>query len=491
MRAHVAGVASMVIAGALVHCSLVVDTDGLSGGSSEAGLHLSDGPINGDGSVTNDAPAFFDAPVGPGGLGPNWLAYGNNAGRVAVRTWTGDAWSAELAGPNADGESVRWVIAKETPIGSFLAIESQGKVSPRLQVFQRKPDGTWALGFAQPMTVVNRRAFDIEYETKSNAVIVAYGDSTARVKSRRLVGGTWSDQVEIGAGGSLHPEWIELSRSPISDEVALVYADGGINLLASYWDGSNWQKPSFLSGALNTLDWKCFDQAYESSTGKLVVGWGEIKPVSGSDPVMTLSYAFRQPGAPVFGGTLTTAEGAPPGSMVMVPELGTKRIALSYVEYNCNRQDKTCDDFSGLIWDGAQFDLKKIDPETTTLFGDRPSATLTGVAWLGTTGEAISAYYRTLPDSPGQLAYSRFAGTWSDPKGAAAPPNMEPRTSLQLVSVPGSKVVAVVEDNTGALWSKVYVEGADGAGTWSDPANAPLVTALVPTNAVPFSATGP
>ena len=490
MGARLAGIASLAIAGALVHCSLVVDTDGLSGGAGEGGAGASDALANGEGG-SNLGDGSSDGALAPGALGPLWLAYGNSSGKVAIRTWTNGTWSAELAGPTIEGEAVRWVVAKETPTGSFLAVVTQGQDAARLQLFQRGADGLWKVGFSQPMPVSDRRAFDIEYETKTNGVVVAYGDASSHPKARRFAGGTWSNEVDIGAGGTLAPQWVELARSPISDEVALVYADDGNNLFTSYWDGANWQKPSFIEGNLTTIDWKCFDEAYESSTGKLVVGWGQTTKVPGGE-MSSMRYVFRQPGAPLFGDKVDTANGTPPGSMVMVPEVGTKRIVVSYVEYNCNRGNEPCDDFGGMIWDGSKFDVTKIDPDTTTLYVDRPAVALTSVAWIGSTGEAMAAYHRTLDGAPGQLATSRFSGTWSDPRGAKAPPDeIQSRTNMQLASVPGAKVVAVVEDKTGTLWSKLYAETAGENGTWSDSLGAPIATALVPSGAMPFSITVP
>src|SRR4051794_24305577 len=124
MRARLAGFTSIALAGVLVHCSLLVDTDGLSGGAKDdAGPGTgSDSPFSETGPGAGDG-ATTDVGTAPGGLGPLWLAYGTTAGAMGVRQWNDTQWSAELPGPTVQG-AVRWVVAKETPAGSFLAVLS-------------------------------------------------------------------------------------------------------------------------------------------------------------------------------------------------------------------------------------------------------------------------------------------------------------------------------------------------------------------------------
>ena len=64
---------------------------------------------------------------------------------------------------------------------------------------------------------------------------------------------------------------------------------------------------------------------------------------------------------------------------------------------------------------------------------------------------------------------------------------------MQLVSAPTGKVVAVVEDTTGGLWSKAYSEAPGAsAGTWTDVSGGvPLATSLLSSNGVPFGVTTP
>lgn len=481
MRVRLAGIVTIASTAVLLQCSLLVDTDGLSGGPVDGGFDAlgletgADGPS--DAPITNEA------------FGPIWLAYGEVSGAVHVRSWNAETaqWSAEQPGPNV-GATVRWVVPKQTPDGSFLAVVSEG-ASSKLDVFQRAADGSWTLGFSQPMPIVERRAFDIDYETSSHAVIVAYGDATPQVKVRRLSGGAWSPETALKESGTLPPQWVELARHPLSNEASVVYADDGSNLFTARWDGQAWADTSYIEGHLNSLDWKCFDAAYENISGNLLITWGWKQPYDGGEDT-SLRYVVRTSGG-ALSAPKSVSEGRIPGPMTLVPEPGTKRILLSYVEYACNAYDEDCDDFGVMLWDGASIVPHVIDEDSTTRYGQRPSTAITGAAWLGATGHAIAAYHRDLAD-PGQLAYASFDGSdWTAPRGAAAPPALGPRASMQLVSVPGDRGVAVVQDTAGKLWSKAYLE-TDGTGTWSDVAGGvPLASSLLTPGAVPFGVAVP
>jgi hypothetical protein len=496
VRGRLFGFASLascaLLGAALVQCSLLVDTDGLSGGADSNDGASSETSSSSMEAGNSEGGSSIDGAV-PSALGPTWLAYGASTGATAIRQWRADigAWSAELPGPSVNGALVRWVVPKETPVGSFVGIVSSGSDSSRLDVFERAADGSWNLGFTQPMAMPTRRAFDIEYESKSNGVIVVYGDSTSAPKARRRTAAGWSAETTIKPSGTLRPYWIELTRNPVSDEIALTYVDAGENLDVALWDGTSWGTPVELEVNINTLDYKCFDAAYENSSGKLLVGWGQSKPVDGGR-IADMRYVTHP-----FGGSLSSvsiiASGTPPGVMAMAPELGTNRIAVSFMEYNCNDADLPCDDFNGSVWDGSKFIASTpLDPDTTTLYHSRPASMVTGLAWLGTSGVAIAAYHRDLTENAGLLAYARFSGGgWGAVTGANAPPALPARASMQLVSAATSKIVAVVLDVNGSLWSKGYDEAAS-AGTWKDVGGGTaLAGSLLTSNGVPFGVTSP
>ena len=74
---------------------------------------------------------------------------------------------------------------------------------------------------------------------------------------------------------------------------------------------------------------------------------------------------------------------------------------------------------------------------------------------------------------------------WSAVSGATTSPPFGPRASMQLKTVPGSRVVSVVETVDGKLWSKTYAS----AGWTNSDNGTPLATNLASTSAVPFGIT--
>lgn len=477
-----------VLATASLRCALLTDLGDYSSGNT--GAPADAGPSADSSSPDSPAPTP-EVDAGKGALGPLWLAYGTTGGSVKVRRWddAAAAWSTELAGPDVEGGLVRWVVPKETPSGSFLAVVS-GEPNTSLRVFERTADGTWKLGFSTPMAVKSRRAFDLDYETSTGSVVVVYGDATATPKFRRRTAAGWSAEQSGNALGTLPPQWIELARNPLRNELALVLADNGSNLGVSLWNGASWTDVREVEAYLNSADYKCFDAAYDAANGGLLVAWGRTMPTDGGR-LEDMRYLLH-PTDGDFGAVSSANVGLPPGPIVLAPEPGTSRIALSYVEHNCNKGDDPCDDFVGAVWGGSSFvSNKSLDPDTTTLYQSRPGTMVTSVAWLGNSGVALAAYHRALAE-PGQLAFSRFgAGAWGSVTGAASGPSLPPRASMQLVSASGPSVVALVEDVTGTLWSTAYSE-TGGGGTWRDVSpGGPLATALTPLGGVPFGATTP
>ena len=132
-------------------------------------------------------------------------------------------------GPDLDGGTVRWVVPKETPLGSYLAIERMGTAGAHLDVFERTPSGAWSLGFSVPTSGATTRAFDLEYETTTKALLVVYGELTVIPKYRRRTTRLVRRERRPSVG-TLPLTWIELARNPLRNEIALAIGDRGVNL---------------------------------------------------------------------------------------------------------------------------------------------------------------------------------------------------------------------------------------------------------------------
>jgi hypothetical protein len=468
-------------------CSLLVDTSGLSGGADDdAGA--ADG--HADGSPPGDGDALGDA--APGTLGTTWLAYGSAAGTIGVRTWddAAERWSAELPGPDIGGATVRWIVPKETRHGSMLAVVYAGAGGPRIGVFERAADGSWKTGFTATVAHPTSRGFDIEYEALSGDVLVTYEDGTPTIKMRRRTAAGWqAEEAGPAVGGTNHPFWVELARNNVVNEIAMIYQDDEQNINVSTWNATTWAAPYQVESHANTELFKCIDAAYEALTGNLLVVWGRDNTFIDGGGAGDMRWRTKPLGQS-FGTEHVEQQGLPAGPIMLSPEPGTSRIALAYLENNCNKGGSGCDDFVTGIWNGTSFDIGSRDSDTTTLYQGRPSTMPTAVAWLGATGTAISAYHRDLASGAGALAYTRyFGGAWDPITGANAGTSLPPRASIALVSPSSKMVVALIEDTQGQLWSRGY-DGATQAWIALDDGK-PLASTLVVVSAVPFGVTGP
>jgi hypothetical protein len=466
---------------ALVRCTLLVDTDGLSGGS--------DANPDGSPDATSDAPppdaSSADASTP---LGATWLAYG--ASTIGVRAWNASVWGPELPGPTLPaGRTVKWILPRDTQFGSMLAVVSApASGAGTLDVFERDSNGGWHSGFSVPAPDPRRRGFDIEIESSSGAVVVVYSDGTPAPKTRRRTASGWSSETTVQGFGSQAIEWVELARNPTSDQMMLVAHDEGANLAAWLYEPPKWGNPDFLEGNMATEDFKDFDVTYDG-TGAILAVWGNVDTTGDAGSAGNMMWALRAPGAMSFSKSVVEISSEPIGPLELAREPGSNRIAFAALEHTCNQRGLPCDDFVMGVWTGSSWNpLAPLDLNTTTLYEDRPGSVPVSVAWLGNTGVAIGAYHRTLSGNDGALAFARFSG---GALGDVTPAQTKPlgaRASIALAGVDGPMVLALVLDVDGNLFCKGYRESG-GVGAWSDvDQGTPLATNL-PIIALPFAMT--
>jgi hypothetical protein len=495
-RLTIALVATALVGG----CSALTSFSDFTGGApndaasgSAADASSVDGATNdaGDASLAKDTGSPVEA--GSTGLGPLWLASGTSTGTVTVRTWssTSNAWSAPLAGPViAGGGAVHWIVARETKYGSMLAIALTPPAAafPNLYVYERHADGTWTLGFMVALTNTAWRAFDMEVLSQSGDVIVAYADDSNTPQYRVRLAAGWGVKSGIGTAAPSYVQWIELASNPVADEISMLFVDiVNTMLAATYVDGA-WSSGGQLETQLNAQGFKAFDLAYENGTGNAVAVWGRDTHVSDPDagPGVT-PFSKKGNGSAIWSTSSVLLDNIPAGPVVLRTEPGTNRIALSLLEYDCNRTDAGCDSYIAGVWSGSAWgSVAVLDSDTTTVYGYRRGTAPTGIAWLGS-GNAIGSYHSDLADG-GSLAYTELTGTAFGPvAGAITSPPLPPRASMQLVSAPGPSVLALVQDINGQLWCKAFANG-----TWHDVDNGtPLDKGLLGIDAVPFGASAP
>jgi hypothetical protein len=458
-------------------CTLLVDTSGLSDGAN--------GP-NDAGDAGGDDGGRDAAPDGSAPLTTPWLAYGSASGAVFVRTFDASTgtFSPPLPGPTGGFGVVRWVVAKQSPAGPVLGIVD---VTPtgtgRLSVFE-SAGASWTLAFTSSVADTSKRSFDVEVDASGN-VMVVYGDGTPAAKYRRRTAGAWSPEQTIATGGTLPILWVELAADPRSQAIGLAYVDAGSNLDGALWTSGGWTAPIQLEGNIPSRDFKCFDLAYERVSGGLLTVWGHLASTADGGNDYFMKWTRTPPGASAFADSPTPElAGKPAGPIRLAPQSGSDQIALAYLEYNCNRASAGCDDFVAGVWTGTAWSaLGTLDPNTTTLYGGRSGTMPVGVAWVGGTSTAVAVYHRDLPNEPGLLPFTTFAGgSWSSVDGGMTGPALPARASLAAVSTPLA-VLVLIEDTAGQLWGRRF----SAQGTWTDTdQGTALATALVSTGGVPF-----
>jgi len=112
----------------------------------------------------------------------------------------------------------------------------------------------------------------VPYILPSN-VFTVYGSTTNSLPfHRRLIGADWGVPSTTPTGGSPTVYWAELEGCPVRKELVAGVIDSNSDIKLSVWNGSTWGNQHTFSITAD-MNYKCFDIAYESQSGKaLVVG---------------------------------------------------------------------------------------------------------------------------------------------------------------------------------------------------------------------------
>jgi hypothetical protein len=181
----------------------------------------------------------------------------------------------------------------------------------------------------------------VPYIIPSN-LITAYGRlSDPRPDFRRLVGAAFSDPADSLTAGSGQTHWIDLEGCPLRKEAVMAAIDDVNTITLAVWDGASWGSPHTL-GANGDRNFKCFDVAYESQSGRALA-------VGRSDMTTTAYYniwdgaawvhSTPQPAFNIAGGAIQTVE--------MTPCPGNNHVLIATVSWNHVLEL--------FLWDGSAF----------------------------------------------------------------------------------------------------------------------------------------
>jgi parallel beta-helix repeat protein len=285
-----------------------------------------------------------------------------------------------------------------------------------------------------------QRGFDVIFEDQSGDGMVVISDDTDNPRYRTLVNGEWSDELPVFADppGTGPVLWVDLTAREGTDELAMVCLDEHQKLSAAIWNGSAWDPAAeVLLGdeVAEVFQSKCFDAAYESLSGDLLVSWGFNLFIEETryavKPADTTNWTILQDPSTDAVGTVVR----------LAAEPGTDRILAGVGEVFFD------DDVIGMIWDGDAF-VERLEIDQVA----SPAGADIGVGWVGELGMAVFVYQDV--DGGGTLDWSAWTvGGWQV-KPDALLPSLGDFVSAELRPIPGQdKLMMLHADDNGALFA--------------------------------------
>lgn len=409
-----------------------------------------------------------------------WLGL-SSGGPLALMRYDGtsDTWSAESAVPPASGavRYIRSMVLASEEIGVVKAVSGGNSV---LTGHRHNALG-WSVAFTHTNSGTeheDKLDFDLAREALSGDLLLVHSDGTKTPVYRTFSGGQWSTALAVPTdltGGRVL--WVRLVARPGSDQIALLYADDKDDLGAVVWDGAQWDTASakLLETALKVnpasgqVGNRCFDGAYETKTGTLLVAWG-------LDGVSKFEYATYSGGSwsgtsneSVFNGKIDFIQ------LARDPDPGSQKIAAVFTDLGNGTERLALGVWDGGSWIGTkEYDntFRDVNDKAT---GDLPAA----VAWVGATGKAVCVYS---DNETGQIdGYTWTSGDWSK-LGDEPLSGKDYTESVTLHSLAGrDAVLMVLSDSKSQVLAATY----DGS-SWTVPTGLPLTAALAHTDSVPF-----
>jgi hypothetical protein len=192
------------------------------------------------------------------------------------KIWASGSWgSAASAWSITAGNIPRWVTVRVHPEGTeAVAIVGDSASSAQASVYN---GSSWSTNFqiTTALGTTATRPFDLAYEQASGRAMVAYYAGTgASISYRIWDGSSWSIASAVATSGSGAAVFVRLIPKPGSSEVVCLVLDVNNGLSAMVWNGSSFGNKTLLTASAVRNDSECFDAAYETLSGRCIIGWG-------------------------------------------------------------------------------------------------------------------------------------------------------------------------------------------------------------------------
>lgn len=428
--------------------------------------------------------AVFDTTAAASAQGDGIVVYGEGTVTTPrARTWTqaSTSWGSEASTPVA-AASVRHVTTESSPKRdeAISGIQSTGGV-----LYVQRWNGTaWSSEWSVTVGSGNLPRFDIAYERNSGDALIVYGanaGTTNELRYRRWNGSAWTAEASFDAvrtSGIIHAVRLAAHAGSLNDDIALAWGDANLDLSANYWDGAanTWgsEPTSALSASLSVVgtataltNWS-FDVALESSSGDMLVVWG-------NNTVQDVFHATRSSGAAgTWGSAITNSTAAEEGTdLALSSDPGSDYIA--YVNITDNSAGAEAATWTGNAWNT----FANFDTTSGTVAASTKNIT---VSWLrsGSQDRAVVTYEDAATSNGiDWLFYNKNTNAWSalQTDFTTAPAPATDIKTLRQVSNPfnSAELMVVAIDSASDIFAKrLTFDGTNFTWSSSEPGGAAL-----------------
>jgi alpha-tubulin suppressor-like RCC1 family protein len=337
--------------------------------------------------------------------------------------------------------------------------------------------------------------FDIEYEKTSGNAMVLYGNNGATLGYRTKASSSNCGGANWAAATTFTPTrtaaaiaWVKLAQNKTSGSnlIAAAWGDTGSDLSSRIWSGSAWggEHTAALSATLEVAtaaqDVDSFDIEYETSSGDLMVVWGNL----GSAAVNLIGYATCTGNTSTCTWTTglipTVADAATNIDLGVNP--ATDEMSMAAV-------DNGSGDLSGAYWSGSLWTgYANLDAQVEV-----PAAGMKLVATGWVVNGSVTRYIIVFDDNAG-TTLQRFVATPgvtpTNPGDVTVTPvinDVRGRYDIQNNPFNNAELMHTVTDSTNALSAKRMTVDSSGLYTWTNANGAASLGALTANTAPTFS----
>lgn len=375
---------------------------------------------------------------------PAMMVYSKGTGTPYFRLWEATAWGPERTAlaVSSDIRFLRLVHARTRNEAILVTQDDQGRIST--QVWDGAAWGNQAADIADHADI-ERRGFDVAYETASDRALVVFNSGASATASTRIWdGSSWISAANATLSSTLgfgRPTWIVMAPNPLPDsnEIAVITSSSGNDVYGLRWTGSGWDQMSVTTSwdtSVSTTAREGVGVAYSQLSGQALFVWGD-------NIFNTLNYRT------LSGGTLG-------GSSTLTLTLGNPNTTVNWIRL-------APDPYSDRILCGIQSATRRIVTQSWS-----------GSAWNSdyrshdTTSEDVDQRNFDIVFETHPTRANKVWIMWGDGGGVTANSCTFPTCAWSSVGLAGDDdtgyVTLFAHPKTGSVFAAIYEHAAAGGG---------------------------